>query len=149
MGAQLFTIGYEGADLETFLRCLQTNRIECLLDVREIPLSRKRGFSKGALSAALAERGILYVHLKALGSPRSLREELKVRGDYAKFFRGMNEHLAEQQQPIEQACDFVGRMRCCLMCLEKLAATCHRKLVARKIKERDGNGLEVQHLRLD
>jgi len=146
MGTQLFTIGYEGRDLATFLDCLEANAIDCLVDVREIAFSRKKGFSKTALSAALEDRGIQYVHAKELGSPTPLRKALKAGGDYGVFFQGMEQHLATQQDTIERVYAQVQQMRCCLMCYEGLAAMCHRKVVARKIKERDGNGMEVQHL---
>ena len=146
MGSQLFTIGYEGRDLDTFLDCLAQNGIECLLDVREVAYSRKKGFSRTALAKALEMKGIRYVHLKDLGSPGALRDELKSGGDYGKFFRGMEEHLATQRETIAEAHSHAVQMRCCLMCYEKLAAMCHRKIVARKIKQHDGNGLEVKHL---
>ena len=146
MSTRLFTIGYEGAGLQEFLGCLEKNAVECLLDVREIPFSRKRGFSKTPLSRALEERGIHYVHFKELGSPSPVREELKQGQDYRKFFHEIEEYLATQVEGIERAYSYIGRMTCCLMCYEKLAAMCHRKVVASKIKERDGNGLEVKHL---
>jgi uncharacterized protein (DUF488 family) len=145
----LFTIGYEGAGLQEFLDCLEKNAVECLLDVREIAFSRKRGFSKTPLSRALEERGIHYVHFKELGSPSSVREELKQGRDYRKFFREIEEYLATQVEGIERAYSYIGRMTCCLMCYERLAAECHRKVVASKIKERDGNGLKVEHLKVD
>jgi len=146
---RLFTIGYEGTDLQGFLDCLERNAIECLLDVREIPFSRKRGFSKTPLSCALEAKGIHYVHFRELGSPSSVREELKDSGDYVRFFQEVEKYLTTQQEGIERAYNYVGRMTCCLMCYEKLAAMCHRKVVAQKIKERDGNGLEVKHLKVD
>lgn len=146
MGIQLFTIGYEGKDLGVFLHRLEDNAIDCLVDVREIAFSRKKGFSKTALSTALEGRGITYVHCRELGSPAALRQELKAGGDYGTFFRGMEEYLAGQQESIERLYDRAMRMRCCLMCYESLAAACHRKVVAKKVRERDGNGLEVKHL---
>ena len=146
MGLQLFTIGYEGKDLGAFLDRLEDNAIDCLVDVREIALSRKKGFSKTALTTALEDRGIAYFHCRELGSPSALRKALKSGGDYETFFRGMEEHLAGQQDSIERLYDRATRMRCCLMCYEALAAACHRKVVAKKVKERDGNGLEVKHL---
>ncbi len=149
MSTRLFTIGYEGAGLQEFLDCLEKNAVECLLDVREIAFSRKRGFSKTPLSRALDERGIQYVHFKELGSPSSVREELKQGHDYRKFFHEMEEYLATQVEGIERAYSYIGRMTCCLMCYERLAAECHRKVVASKIKERDGNGLRVEHLKVD
>jgi len=45
MSNQLFTTGYEGLDLQAFVRCLEDNGIQCVLDVRENPFSRKPGFS--------------------------------------------------------------------------------------------------------
>ncbi len=146
MSPRLFTIGYEGKNLDAFLDHLEENTITCLLDVREIAFSRKKGFSKTALSEALEGRGIQYVHLKELGSPTPLRKELRSSGDYGKFFQGMDKHLDTQRESIEQAYSHVTKTRCCLMCYENLAAMCHRKVVARKIKERDGNGLEIEHI---
>jgi len=148
MSTRLFTIGYEGAGLQEFLDCLQRNAVECLLDVREIPFSRKRGFSKAALARALGERGIQYVHFRELGSPGTIREELKAGRDYRKFFREMEEYLTTQTDGIEQAYSYIGRMTCCLMCYEKLADMCHRKVVARRSRRRDGNGLEVEDLKV-
>ena len=146
MSTQLFTIGYEGRDLATFLECLEENAVQCLVDVREIAFSRKKGFSKTALAAALEERGIQYLHTRELGSPSPLRNALKSDGDYGAFFQGMETHLAGQPDAIERVYDRVTQKTCCLMCYEKLAAMCHRKVVARKIKERDGNGMEVKNL---
>jgi uncharacterized protein (DUF488 family) len=149
MSLRLFTIGYEGADLTAFLECLEKNAIECLIDVREIAFSRKKGFSKTPLSHALEARGIRYVHLRELGSPTLVREELKSDGDYGKFFQEIERYLSTRQGDIERAYSYVDRMTCCLMCYERLAAMCHRKVVVEKIKERDGNGLEVTHLKVD
>ncbi len=146
MGIELFTIGYEGKDLDTFLGYLEDNAVDCLLDVREIAFSRKKGFSKTALSTVLEGRGIQYVHLKELGSPSALRGKLKSTGDYGRFFRGMEEHLAARQERIERAYDHVMQRRCCLMCYEKLAARCHRKVVAEKIQERDKGRIKLKHL---
>jgi uncharacterized protein (DUF488 family) len=149
MSTRLFTIGYEGTDLIAFLECLQENAVECLIDVREVPFSRKKGFSKTPLSHALEARGIRYVHLKELGSPTAVREELRSGGDYGKFFKEIEKYLDTRREDIEQAYSYVDRMTCCLMCYERLAAMCHRKVVVKKIKERDGNGLEVTHLKVD
>lgn len=148
MSSHLFTIGYEGANLQKFLDCLEDNAVACLVDVREIPFSRKKGFSKTPLSVALEARGIQYVHFRELGSPASVRKELKSNGDYRKFFRAIEDHLAIHHDSIEQAYAYIRRMPCCLMCYERLAAMCHRKVVANRIKERDGNGLEVKHLKV-
>ena len=66
---RIFTIGYEGATMDDFLSALKQAGVERVIDVRALPLSRRPGFSKTPLQNALAEAGIEYVHLKALGTP--------------------------------------------------------------------------------
>lgn len=146
MSRRLFTTGYEGADIETFIARLKGHAVNCVLDVREIPLSRKRGFSKTALRTRLDEDGISYIHLKALGSPKPVRDKLKNDHDYKSFFASMEEHLFDSIDAIETAYDYVTKKTCCLLCFEQLAAKCHRKVVARKIKDRDGNGLKITNI---
>ena len=146
MSQELFTVGYEGIDIDSFITRLKDNEIDCLLDVREIPLSRKRGFSKTALSERLNQENIDYVHFKELGSPKPIREKLKSNRDYSVFFRKINQYLDGKIETIENAYHYVSNNTCCLMCFEHLAATCHRKIVARKIKELDGNGLQITNI---
>ncbi|MDR6850865.1 uncharacterized protein (DUF488 family) [Sphingomonas sp. BE123] len=76
----VFTIGYEGATIASFLAALEQAGVRQVIDVRQLPLSRRPGFSKSSLAAALAERGIGYVHLKALGTPKPGRDAAK-KGD--------------------------------------------------------------------
>src|SRR5258708_3316636 len=87
------TIGYAGFDLQQFLDALVQHRIDVLIDIREIPLSRKRGFSKTAFSTVLAAHGIDYVHVPILGSPKKLRHEVRETQDYRTFFAGVKRHL--------------------------------------------------------
>src|SRR4051794_32876179 len=70
---RIFTIGYEGATVAEFIAALEHAGVRQIIDVRALPLSRRPGFSKSPLRAALAEAGIDYVHLKALGTPSAGR----------------------------------------------------------------------------
>ena len=146
MPKELFTVGYEGRDIDSFVAVLKNNFINCVLDVRQVPLSHKPFFSKSRLKEKLAQEDIEYVHLKELGSPKLLRESLKSTGDYPTFFEKMNEYLKTQHRAIEQAYEYVQKRTCCLLCFEHFAVSCHRKIVALKIKERDGNGLKINHI---
>lgn len=146
MARELFTTGYEGTTIDGFIDRLEVNRINCVLDVRFLPLSRKPGFSKTKLAQRLSESKIKYVHLAELGAPKKLRESLKSTGDYLDFFRKMNKYLNGKRSALEEAYSHIMLKRCCLMCFEKLWAQCHRKIVARKIKIRDGNGLKIRHI---
>ena len=82
---RIVTIGYEAASLADFIDTLRLANVDRLLDIRELPTSRRKGFSKSALSAALADAGIGYAHERALGSPRELRHRLREDGDLARF----------------------------------------------------------------
>lgn len=146
MSHRLYTVGYEGWELAAFLECLTARGVECVIDVRENPFSRKPGFSKGALSRALEAAGIQYVHLKELGTPRPLRDAVKADGDYDRFFLEMDAYLATQSEAIEQACGHVRCMACCLLCYERSVDVCHRKIVAAKISQCVGCPLSVIHL---
>ena len=67
---QLFTTGYAGHDLDSFVNKLRQHGVNTVIDIRQNPVSRKKGFSKSRLSAFLAENGIGYVHVRELGVPR-------------------------------------------------------------------------------
>lgn len=127
----LLTIGYEGLDIDHFLQFLLANRVDVLVDVREIPISRKRGFSKSRLAEAVSERGIAYRHIRALGSPAAIRRRLKRDWDYAAFFKAYEDYLDGQEDALEALCDIVDdHDRVCLMCFEKSHDQCHRRSVA-------------------
>jgi len=142
----LYTIGYEGSDVDTFVSHLKDNAIDCLVDVREKPISRKKGFSKSVLAERLKKEDITYLHFKELGSPKPVRDRLKATKDYKTFFDKMAQYLSTKGQVIEEAYAYISNKNCCLMCFEKTAAYCHRKVVAEKIKDRDGNGLKIKNI---
>jgi len=54
----VFTIGYEGLDIDAFMSLLAEHGIDTVVDVRELPLSRKPGFSKKALANILNISGL-------------------------------------------------------------------------------------------
>ena len=58
---KLFTIGYEGAALDDFMRTLKTAKVDVLLDVRELPMSRRKGFSKTVLGGALTVLALSHI----------------------------------------------------------------------------------------
>lgn len=126
---QLFTLGYEGTSLDDFLSALKAQRIDLLLDVRELPLSRRKGFSKMALRQALEQCAIGYRHERRLGSPKTLRHRLYADGDYKRFFCDFSKHLKRQQDLLEAlAAELSGNV--VLVCYEKDYRTCHRSAVA-------------------
>lgn len=128
----VFTIGYEGKDPEDLVRMLRDKRIRLLVDVRLNAISRRRGFSKTALSEHLAEAGIEYVHERGLGNPRDNREGYR-RGQsraLRKYERHLTTHGAEA---VERVTALVRSTRTALLCVEEDSDTCHRSAVADRL----------------
>lgn len=132
----LYTIGYEGADIGAFLRTLDGCGIEQLLDIRDVPVSRKPGFSKSVLETKLRDCGIAYAHLKALGDPKPGREAMR-RGDYPAFLDIYTEHLASDaaQEALGAAVAIAGERVSVLLCFERSPKECHRTIVAAEMAE--------------
>ena len=124
------TIGYEKADLSDFIATLQLAGVETLVDVRDRAQSRRRGFSKTALSNALETAGIDYLHLKELGDPKEGREAAR-RGDWIGFRNIFSEVMASDQanKALSQLEELASNNSICLMCYERDEKTCHRKIV--------------------
>lgn len=139
------TIGYEGATLDDFIATLVAAKIRRLLDVRELPISRRKGFAKTALSEALAKANIEYVHLKGLGDPKPGREAAR-RKDYSTFQRIFAGHMKSKPAitDLEKASHFVMAGGTCLMCFERDPHTCHRQIVADALC--DNLSAEIRHL---
>jgi uncharacterized protein (DUF488 family) len=127
----LFTIGYEDATPARVIGTLRAAGVTTLVDVRALANSRRPGFAKTALSAALAEAGIGYEHLRALGTPAAGRAAVRA-GRPAEMRRIFGAHLAgmEPQAALAALTQRAARERLCLLCLEADPAHCHRTLVA-------------------
>lgn len=140
---RLMTIGYEEASIEDFLATLKRAQVTTLLDVREIPVSRRKGFSKKALSQCVEEAGIKYRHEKDLGSPKAIRQQLHSDGDYSTYFKSFTEYLKSQKPLLKTlASELDGNV--VLVCYERDPLTCHRSVVARQLETL--TGLKVKHL---
>lgn len=126
-----YTFGYEGLEVKSFIVRLQRAGVRQIIDVREVPLSRKTGFSKNALSAALQARGIEYVHMTALGCPRSIRERFKQNGDWRAYERSFCRYLKTQADAVRELARAAKKKAVCLLCFEADYSKCHRSLVAR------------------
>jgi uncharacterized protein (DUF488 family) len=137
----ILTIGYEGATPPRLIDALRRAEVATLVDVRALANSRRPGFAKRALSAALGEAGIAYLHLPALGTPAAGREAVRA-GRPAEMRRIFARHLegTEAQAALADLRERASRDAVCLLCLEADPAHCHRTLVAEAV------GMEVRHL---
>lgn len=146
---ELYTIGYEGSTQAALLQTLVYHDIQTLLDIRELPQSRKPGLSKTALGQAAAEYGVEYAHLRALGTPRDIRYQRKIDHDEAAFRAGFLTYLATQDPAMEMLVERAGRERCCLLCYEADVRQCHRLLVADRAAQMSGGALTIVHLTIE
>ena len=142
---RLMTIGYEGRTVDGLLGELAESGIDVLVDVRELPLSRRRGFSKNALRERLRAAGIEYVHLRPLGSPRDARHKLHRDGDYRAFFAAYSKHIEQQADAVRSVLELLDGRSVCLMCYEAEVQKCHRRVLADVLEGGSAQKLEVVH----
>lgn len=145
---RLMTIGYEKAGFAAFIATLRAAGVATVIDVRDLPLSRRAGFSKRQLAAGLDEAGIGYVHLRALGTPAPGREANR-RRQWPLFWDIVEQSLArpEAQEALGEAAEIGRRQLSCLLCYEAEPCTCHRRRVGEMLEARCG--FTIAHLRVE
>ena len=137
---RLFTIGYEQTPQKAVLDELAQAGVKLLVDVRAITSSRRPGFSKNQLAASLDERGIAYVHLSGLGTPKEGRLAARS-GKYDVLQKIFAKHLKTPQarEELDELSALVKKAGpICLLCYERDHSHCHRQWIAEIIEERDG-----------
>jgi uncharacterized protein (DUF488 family) len=138
MPAPLFTIGYEQAKPTAVMRELKQAKIDLVVDTRAVAASRRPGFSKRQLAAALAEEGIGYVHLQKLGTPAEGRQAARA-GDYDRLWKIYDKHIqqAESQQALGELLALIkSKKRIALLCYCRDPKTCHRSRIVAQVKKR-------------
>ena len=134
----LFTIGYEQAKPTAVMRELKQAKIDLVVDTRAVAASRRPGFSKRQLAAALAEKGIGYVHLQKLGTPAEGRQAARA-GDYDRLWKIYDKHIqqAESQQALGELLALIkSKKRVALLCYCRDPKTCHRSRIVAQVKKR-------------
>jgi uncharacterized protein (DUF488 family) len=131
----LFSIGYEGITLETYINKLIINDVHTLCDVRKNAFSQKYGFSKSQLQKACEGVGIKYIHIPELGIESEQRQDLRSQKDYNLLFEKYEattlkrnyDALFRVHKLIETDC------RVALTCFEKDPAQCHRSRIIKHL----------------
>jgi uncharacterized protein (DUF488 family) len=134
----LFTIGYEQATPAAVLGELKRAKVKLLVDTRAVAASRRPGFSKRQLAAALDEQGIAYLHLQKLGTPAEGRAAARA-GDLETLWRIYERHLQtpEAMTAMEELISLVrAKSGICLLCYERDPGHCHRSRIAEVVSER-------------
>jgi uncharacterized protein (DUF488 family) len=136
---KLFTIGYEQTPPKAVLDEIENAGVKLLVDVRAVTSSRRPGFSKNQLAAGLDERGIAYLHLKALGTPKNGREAARS-GKFDVLHKIYAAHLKTPQakEELDELSALVKKSGpVCLLCYERDHKHCHRQWIAEIIEDRD------------
>lgn len=122
-------------------------RSDLLADIRAFPRSRSNPqFNGPVLQESLAESGVAYRYLPALGGRRHGRkadspnmlwrnESFRAYADYA--------GTAEFRAGLEELCALAAGHRCAIMCAEAVWWRCHRRIVADYLL---AAGFEVIHI---
>ena len=137
---KLFTIGYEQTPSRAVLDELEHAGVKLLIDVRAIASSRRSGFSKSQLAAGLDERGISYLHLRGLGTPKNGREAARS-GDMKIYSAHLKTPQAKEEMD-ELAALVMKAGPVCILCYERDHNDCHRKFIAEIIKDRESVKIE-------
>src|SRR4030081_3780035 len=141
---KLFTIGYEQTPAKAVLDELEGAGVKLLVDVRAVASSRRPGFSKSQLAAGLNERGISYLHLRSLGTPKNGREAARS-GKFDALHRIYAAHLKTPQakEELDELSSLVKKSGpVCILCYERDHQQCHRQWIAEIIEDRDGVKVE-------
>jgi uncharacterized protein (DUF488 family) len=139
----VFSIGYEGKSLISFIEILLKNKIEQVIDVRDIPLSRKPGFSKKPLKNALKEVDIGYNNLKELGTDKKSRDKYKKTGKIGNLLKTYERQLLKKEDYLELLKVLIDYKVSAIMCFEDDYKKCHRQKLEDKLTD---VGVRVKHL---
>jgi hypothetical protein len=141
------SVGYElHKDHRLFAQHLRQAGVERLIDVRDLPISRRRGYAKTALRNALEAAGVEYVHAKALGNPKPFRDLYKS-GRVEEGRRRYREHLlGEHLEDLEALVGLLREKPSALMCVEHDPATCHRTVIVEALTDELGVSLDVAEI---
>jgi uncharacterized protein (DUF488 family) len=132
MTAKIVSIGYERRSFDELLKELRKHKVTRLVDVRELPLSRRKGFSKGALSASLEENGIQYEHIRVAGNPYR-----KDYDDIEPCLKRYARHLKQNPSIVESVTAEFSGATCAILCYERDHTHCHRSVLIDAIKQKD------------
>jgi uncharacterized protein (DUF488 family) len=137
---KLFTIGYQTATQAEVIERLKSAGVQVLVDVRAVAASRRAGFSKKLLAAGLADAGIDYVHLRALGTPPAGRAAARAgrTAEMHAIYNGYLDNEPAAQAELAEAADICAARPSALLCLEADARVCHRSLIAGRLARRAG-----------
>jgi len=127
----IYTIGYEGASIDSFLNSLLQKGIKMLIDVRNNPVSRKWGFAKNTLAGLCKKIDIEYVHIPELGIPSNKRTKITTEEDYKNLLDEYEKiYLQSCKSLVKNTLSLIEQLPSTLLCMEADIQMCHRGRLA-------------------
>lgn len=144
----IYSIGYEGKDIDIYLNSLIKHNVTLLCDVRKNPISMKFGFSKKQLKDYCEKLDINYLHLPHFGIESGKRKNLNTAADYGKLFSYYKkEVLPVSTQNIEKLINVISsHQKIAFTCFEADANMCHRSYLLDYIFENNDIEYKLIHL---
>jgi uncharacterized protein (DUF488 family) len=145
----IFTIGHSTRGIAEFVALLREASIDCVVDVRRFPMSRRHPqFNSEALAATLGEAGIAYRHAPALGGRRGKRADGKQSPHTLwreESFRNYADYAETEEfrAALGGLLRLTGERRVAIMCAEAVWWQCHRRLIADYLM---AASVEVEHI---
>jgi hypothetical protein len=142
----ILTIGHSTRPLDEFLGLLAAHGVECVVDVRTIPRSRRNPqFNSDALEDSLRKAGVGYVHKKQLGGLRHPKKDSANTGWRNEGFRGYADYMQtpEFNAALAELIEITRGKRCTIMCAEAVPWRCHRSLISDALVIRN---VAVEHI---
>lgn len=140
---QVFSIGYQGKNIDGFRNQLIQNNVSVLVDVRNHAFSMKHGFSKKQLEKYLERTGIAYEHIKELGVESKKRKNLENKNTLQKLFVEYRKELGNKKEFVQKIMELGKKKRIALLCFEANPQECHRSILGQKL---ESQGMPVLHL---
>lgn len=142
----IWTIGHSTRALEEFVRLLEGQEIQLLVDIRTYPGSRRfPHFNQENLAESLPQHKVAYRHMPGLGGRRKPnKDSLNIAWRHPSF-RGYADYMQTQafKDAIATLEELAAGKRTAYMCSEAPWWKCHRALVSDFLKVR---GWTVNHI---
>jgi uncharacterized protein (DUF488 family) len=134
----LYTIGYQGVDVATYVQKLKMAGVGIVADVRETPWSHKQAFCKNIFSSELSKAGIEYIHVKSAGNPK---ENRRTAPNMAECLRRYREYVRTNPAGVIDLIEVIRaaaarNQSVCLTCFEKDVHDCHRSILVDAMREK-------------
>lgn len=144
---KLFTIGFTKKTAQQFFELLESNGVECLVDIRLRPGGQLSGFAKKEdLKYFLRELiACDYRHVPELAPSDEILKTYRKNKSWSRYAVSFENLMEQRNIPATLDESLFAEKVCCLLCSEATPEHCHRRLVAERLAG-NWNNVEIIHL---